>query len=311
MNDNIRPISPADIDAVIELDVLAFDDYCRRLGLETAQLHRTQQNILACLNLNPNGCFVAVTDKPVGYIFSHVWGAIGWLGTFGLHPDYQGQGIGQALLQTGVDYLQRAGCTTIGLETMPDSPYNVGFYTRFGFRPAHPTLLLQKSVAPPSEVPPYTLLSQQGNEFWPTLTSTLTRISQAARPGLNYVSEAGNAIEYGWGDTLLIGWPETWAFAIVRTTPKRVETTTPVADVLVLVVHPQVRQRLAEVLSVVETFAAGQNIPQINLSVNAVDAQTLQRALDYGCRVHRVRLRMIYESDYACPPGVDLSGWVM
>jgi ribosomal protein S18 acetylase RimI-like enzyme len=300
-------MSAADVEIVAQLDVLAFDAYCRQVGLDGQQSPRTCQNILACLNLNPKGCFVAGADEPVGYLFSRVWGALGWLGVFGLHPDCQGQGIGRALLRAGVNYLQSAGCKTIGLETMPDSPYNVGFYTRLGFQLWFPTLLLHKNVEQPTKTPPFALFSQQENDA----LSTLTQISRAAWPGLDYASEAESARQYGWGETLLIGWPQTWAFAVVRTVPKREGSDEPVAEVLALAIHPQARQRLAEVLQAVETFAVGQNAPQINLCVNGVDGQTLQRALDYGFRVSRVRLRMVYESEYVCPPGVDLSGWVM
>jgi hypothetical protein len=206
-----------------------------------------------------------------------------------------------------VESLQNAGCKTIGLETMPDSPYNVGFYTCFGFRPWFPTFLLHKNVEQPPQTPSFALFSQQDNNA----LSTLTQISQAAWSGLDYASEAESARQYGWGETLLIGWPQTWAFAVVRTVPKREESDEAMAEVLALVVHPQARQRLAEALQAVETFAVDQNAPQINLCVNGVDGQTLQRTLDYGFRVDRVRLRMVYESEYVCPAGVDLSGWVM
>ena len=141
---------------------------------------------------------------------------------------------------------------------------------------------------------------------------TLTQISQAAWPGLDYAPEAYNAKEYGWGETLLIGWPKTWAFAIVRTIPKRGGSNEPVAEVITLVIHPQARWRLAEALQAIESFAVSQNAQQIDLSVNAVDGQILQSVLDYGFRVNRVMLRMVYaETEYACPHGVDLSRWVM
>ena len=157
---SIRRMTLEDIEAVSQLDVLAFTAYSRQRGHSGPLPARSYGNVLACLNLNPTGCFVAETDKPVGYIFTRAWGTTGWIGTFGVHPDYQGQGMGRSLLAAAVEHLQRARCTTVGLETMSDSPYNVGFYSRFGFLLTFPTVLLAKEIGAVATAPAYTLLTQ-------------------------------------------------------------------------------------------------------------------------------------------------------
>jgi GNAT superfamily N-acetyltransferase len=301
-------MTPSDIEVVSQLDVLAFSAYFHQMDYNGLVHPRTHGNVLACLNLNPTGCFVAETNKLVGYIFTHIWGTTGWIGTFGVHPDCHGQGIGQSLLTAAVEHLQGASCMTIGLETMSDSPYNVGFYSRFGFLPTFPTVLLIKKTGSVAIASPYTVLSQLESE---EALSAITQISQAACPGLDHAPEASNAREYEWGETLLVGWPQPWAFAIVRTTPKRegpVETT---ADVSVLVINSKVDESLAEALQAVEVFAHSRGLEQVNLAVNTSDGEALQQALGYGFRVNAVILRMIFDGQYTPPVGRVLSKWLM
>jgi GNAT superfamily N-acetyltransferase len=301
-------MTPKDIEFVTQLDMLAFAAYRRQIGYNGPVHPRTHGNVLACLNLSPTGCFVAEVDKPIGYIFSRIWGTTGWIGTFGVHPDYQGQSVGQLLLAAAVEHLQEASCMTIGLETMSDSPYNVGFYSRFGFQLIFPTVLLVKETGPVSTASPYTMLGQLEIE---EALPAITQISQAACPGLDYAPEVSNAREHEWGKTLLIGWPQPWAFTIVRTTPKREGAAESFANVEALVIHPEAGRRLKKALHTVETFAHNQGLEQVVLAVNAADGEALQQTLGYGFRVHNVMLRMVFNGEYTYPVGKVLSKWLM
>jgi carbamate kinase len=129
----IRPMLPDDADAVRAADLRAFGPYFQLKRIEHMPM-RTHRNVAGCLALYPAGCFVAEEDGIAGYVFSRVWGAIGWIGVFGVTADRPGQGIGGQLLAAAIESLRGSGCTTIGLETMPDSPSNVGLYAGRGFR---------------------------------------------------------------------------------------------------------------------------------------------------------------------------------
>ena len=305
---SIRRMTAEDIAVVSQVDVLAFTAYSRQKGHSGPLPARSYRNVLACLNLNPTGCFVAETDKPVGYIFTRTWGTTGWIGTFGVHPDYQGQGIGRSLLAAAVEHLQRARCTTIGLETMSDSPYNVGFYSRFDFLPTFPTVLLAKETGAVATAPPYTLLSRL--ETGEAL-SAVTQISQAACPGLDLAPEASNAREYGWGETLFVGWPQPWAFAIVRTAAKAEGSVASTADTSALVVGSKAAADLVPVLRAVEAFVQGRGLEHVGLAVNTADGEALLQVLDYGFRVSAVVLRMILAGKAIPPMGRVLSKWLM
>jgi ribosomal protein S18 acetylase RimI-like enzyme len=304
---NIRPMSPDDWEMVSHLDALAFRAHYEKIGREFP-VRRTQANIHAGLVMNPSGCFVAEDDTVVGYIFSRFWGQAGWIGTFGVDPDHHGKGTGQRLLAEAISSLKKAGCTTIGLETMPDSPYNVGLYTRIGFNPTYPTLYLTNSPAALSSTLPFTLFDQVEEREG---LSHITALSRAASRDLDYAMEARNAKDYGWGDTLLVGWPQPWAFAIVRTISSREGASYPIYEVASLVVEPGSRERLGEVLQLLQSYAQQKQASQISLPVNAIDSSALQEAMKNGFRVGRVLLRLVYQGECICPEGIVMSRWIM
>ena len=62
----------------------------------------------------------------------HRSGTEGWMGPLAVRPDRQGEGLGRQIVQAGIEWLRGQGATTIGLETMPRTVDNIGFYSRLG-----------------------------------------------------------------------------------------------------------------------------------------------------------------------------------
>ena len=304
---HIRRMQVEDAETVASLDVQAFSSYWEGAGYDSIP-ERTKQNILACLNLNPAGCFVADQGGLVGYIFSRVWGEVGWIGTFGVHPEQQGQGIGKKLISAAVTELKHSGCQVIGLETMPGSAYNIGLYARLGFMPVYPTLSLDKLTSIPASSPDYALYGQSGDG---SDLDVVSHLSRAAWKYLDLGVEAQNAVSYGWGEILLIGQPEPWAAAIVRTIPKRQGEVEPFCEVRAMVVPAESRSRFREALQAVEAFAANRNLPEVYLHINGADHAALQAALSLGYRVSYALLRMQLTPNEPGPAGVELTRWAM
>ncbi len=295
---SIRQMTLKDLADVAELDALAFN-----------AKPRTYSHLKACLNLNPRGCFVATaTDgRLVGYVFSRMWGRLGWIGVGGVRPDQQRKGFGTALVSRAIKHLRDSGCETIGISTAAEKPDNVGLYTRLGFLPGPPTLELTKTTERPRECLPFAFLSNLGRDM--TLEA-VRQLSQQVMSGLDYRSEVRNACDYRWGETLLFGWPQPWAFAIVRTDPIR-EDSTQKMGIAVLAMPRYARKRLPEVLRAIEGLAGNRNYAQVCLAVNASDPDALQQALMYGFCVSHLRIRMTLEYPPEPPTGVDLSRWAM
>ena len=80
----------------------------------------------------------------VAFNMVHRSGVEGWMGPLAVRSDHQGSGAGKEIVRRGIDWLKVHGATTIGLETMPRTMDNIGFYSRLGFVPGHLTVTLQR-----------------------------------------------------------------------------------------------------------------------------------------------------------------------
>ncbi len=296
---SIRPMTLNDLAQVAKLDALAFNTTLRNY-----------RHLKASLHLNPAGCFVATTTngEPIGYAFSRIWGCLGWIGVLGVRPDHQGKGFGKTLVRTTIKHLQDAGCKIIGLATEAQKPNDVGLYIHLGFLPGFPTLELSKTTEHPQESLPFIFLSQLNTD---TALKAVRQISQEVKTGLDYTSEASNAYNYQWGETLFFGWPQPWAFAIVRTSPTRESSDDKVMQIAVLAIPKDARKRLPEVLRTIEELASYKNYSQICIAVNASDPNTLQQVVMSGFRVRNLLIPMTLDHPPEAPTGIDLSRWIM
>lgn len=50
-----------------------------------------------------------------------------------VHPDFQGQGVAQALMQEGEDWMRRLGKKKLSLRVMATNPKAIRFYEKLGF----------------------------------------------------------------------------------------------------------------------------------------------------------------------------------
>ena len=65
----------------------------------------------------------------------------------------QGSGVGKDIVERGIDWLKREGARVIGLETMPRTMDNIGFYSSLGFAPGRLTITLTLDAAPADRAP--------------------------------------------------------------------------------------------------------------------------------------------------------------
>ena len=127
---NIRPETPADIEAIFKIESAAFQgdahgELVNRLRADGALL----LSHVALLNDEIVGhaaySLLTVTD---GGIARHFPG----LGPIGVAPPLQGRGIGSALIRAGLEAMREMG---YGMLFLVGSP---AYYPRFGFQPAQP-----------------------------------------------------------------------------------------------------------------------------------------------------------------------------
>ncbi|TYP53256.1 GNAT family N-acetyltransferase [Thermosediminibacter litoriperuensis] len=72
--------------------------------------------------------------RPAGIYDLKLKNEIGWIDTIGVHPDFQGLGIGKALLKKSVDILRAAGAGEIRLFVIDINHRAYRLYKKFGFK---------------------------------------------------------------------------------------------------------------------------------------------------------------------------------
>jgi ribosomal protein S18 acetylase RimI-like enzyme len=131
----IRKMEIEDIIQVQQIDKICFNnDYVRRFELFKSYIE-------------VDGCSLVYEEngKIVGYICNHLSGSFAWFGTLGVHTEFKGRGIGKSLVKATIEMFQNHyKINNIGLVTMPQSGYNIGFYMGLGFIPKEITLRLNK-----------------------------------------------------------------------------------------------------------------------------------------------------------------------
>ena len=108
---------------------------------------RPARMIAATMEEEPKGCFIAEIDgEAVGTAYSHVWGSVGWVGPVEVLPQFQGSGVGKALMNACHQHLGARRCRVFGVETMSDNERNKRFYTRLGYRTVGVTVFAEKKL---------------------------------------------------------------------------------------------------------------------------------------------------------------------
>lgn len=135
----IRKMELKDIEEIKKIDKLCFK----------VDAERTAEGIRGYMQASNNSSIVyEINNKVVGFNFIHIWGSFGWFGPLGVDHEYQGKGIGKALIRETIRILKEDyKVSTIGLNTMPESQYNVGFYMSLGFTPLKLSLNLKKQIS--------------------------------------------------------------------------------------------------------------------------------------------------------------------
>ena len=150
---------PARVEEIGALNVVfsdAFTERYRRDGMVGVRVP----------NLNPQVWRYAIEDSADGamvwrdargeiaaFNMVHRSGVEGWMGPLAVRTEYQGSGMGKDVVERGVEWLKRGGARVIGLETMPRTMDNIGFYSRLGFAPGRLTITLTLDAASGDRAP--------------------------------------------------------------------------------------------------------------------------------------------------------------
>jgi GNAT superfamily N-acetyltransferase len=244
----------------------------------------------------------------VAFNMVHRSGSEGWMGPLAVRPDRQGEGLGSAMVRSGIEWLRSQGATTIGLETMPRTVDNIGFYSRIGLIPSHLTVTLVHDVARrPAGVPE--LLSSAGSS-WSACIDQCRELSDRVLPGVDFTRELALTRDLQIGDTTLVreGGILT-GFALWHSTPLAAGRPKDELRVLKLVASgPLAFERLLQAL---QLSASRERVQRIAIRCQTEFRSAYLRLIELGYRVHWTDLRMLLDGYPQRIPseGILMSNW--
>ncbi|MCK5046415.1 MAG: GNAT family N-acetyltransferase, partial [Candidatus Heimdallarchaeota archaeon] len=250
--------------------------------------------------------------KVVGAIFCHVWGKFGWIGTFGVHPDFQEKGYGKALMSKAIEYLdKKRNVTTLALETMNASTFNIGLYSKLGFKPAFQTMrLIRPIILSPLKETNFSKFAKENNlelsymsqeEDKADIFTRCGWLASKIENGLDYRTEIELAEKYNFGETILLK-REGFiiGFAICRTF-RRYETDEIDLDltVKILVIDKDMKdpQYLDYLLYACDKFGGKLNRTSLKMNINSSYWLVYKHLINSEFRVRSTILRMIKFSE--------------
>ena len=321
---NIRRMGEGDLAAVAEVEAGVFTDWYRVHRRDPEPLpERTIEELRYATSIDPGGNLVAVSAEGaiVGFVLARKWGSVGWFGTFGVPTQFQGLGIGKALIAATVRHL-RESVSIVGLETMPESGSNIGLYSRTGFVVGYPTIILESALQGETEDGPHgggeiAVWSAQDPETRGRFAEQVREIGDGIVRGLDYLPEVEAIEKHGFGETFLcIEGGDVSGFAVLRTAPfRRIDRVgRGYIHLLALRTGCDRGQSISRLLARVRAAAAAAGLTGVVAGVSARYPQALELFYENGFRSQRASIRMIERSSrpdiFERSPEVNSSRWV-
>ena len=149
---------------------------------------------------------------------AHRSGIEGWMGPLAVRPESQGTGVGKDVVRSGIDWLRRGGARVVGLETMPRTMDNIGFYSSLGLLPGRLTLTVTIDAAPAEQ--PAFLLGRLPLVDRDAMVQECRELVAAQLPGYDFTRELLLTDHLTLGDTVLLrSGGRLTGFALCHTAP--------------------------------------------------------------------------------------------
>lgn len=238
----------------------------------------------------------------------HRSGTEGWMGPLAVRTELQGSGAGKEIVTRGVDWLKTQGATVIGLETMPRTMDNIGFYSRLGFVPGRLTITSTLDVAYAAS--PAQLLGRMTSSARDDAVAECHALTHRLLPGYDYSREIHLTHELSLGDTVLLYDGDRIAgFALAHTAPLVEGRSREELRVLKLVLADE--SRFAELVQAVADFGRRSGTRRIALRLQGEFERAYQRVIALGGHVRWTDLRMSFVEyeEHRPEHGLVLSNW--
>ena len=239
----------------------------------------------------------------------HRSGSEGWMGPLAVRTEYQGTGLGKEIVTRGIEWLQQSGSEVIGLETMPRTMDNIGFYSRLGFNPGRLTLTMTLDAALAER--PASLLARRSAQEKETTMGECRALLDSLSPGYDYTREIQLTDELSLGDTVTLRSADgkLEGFALAHTVPLVEGRAREELRVLKLVLARE--DLFTDMARSLCDFARRSGTRRVALRVQGEYQTTYRRLVQMGARVRWTDLRMALtgHEEQRAKRGLVLSNW--
>lgn len=228
------------------------------------------------------------------------------MGPLAVRPDRQGRGLGRTIVREGVRRLEAEGARIIGLETMPRTVDNIGFYSRLGFRPGHLTVSVTRTLngsgAPGERLP-------AGPKA--EVIARCRGLTESLAPGVDFSREIELTLRHGLGGvTMVAEHGVALGFALWHTAP--LAEGRPGDEARVLKLAARDMDAFRRLIPAIERDTAAAGARQASLRCQTAYTGAYEALLDAGYMVHWTDLRMTLSGKAELPAregGVLFSNW--
>ena len=309
-------IRESDIAELNDVFSEAFTDRYRRDGLAGVRVP----------HLNPPVWRFAIADagegamlwrddrgKVIAFNVAHLSGTESWMGPLAVHPDHQGHGLGKSVVNAGVDLLKSRNARVIGLETMPRTMDNIGFYSSLGMNPGYLTLTLTVDGA----FAPATSGSAQALRLGSLVSDELDKavkechaLTESVLPGCDFSREIQLTEDLAIGDTLMLMNGDTIrGFALCHSVPLVEGRVREELRVLKLVVRDA--EDFDALITLLSDHARRSGTRRVALRMQGQYPAAYRKLMRFGARVRWSDLRMTLDgfAEQVPEKGIVLSNW--
>lgn len=284
-----------DIVALNRVFAESFTDRYRRDGLVGVRVPHLNQRVWRyALDDAGAGAMLWRDERHevVAFNIAHRSGVEGWMGPLAVRPDRQREGVGKAVVRAAADWLIEQGVGVLGLETMPRTVDNIGFYSRLGFRPEHLTITLTTDVPRrPASIPDLLSVRSQAARD-EGLRATRAAVSAAA-PGYDFTREIELTAELGLGDTTMVEEDGLEGFALWHSAP--LAEGRPKGELRVLKLFARDEAAFQRLTAAVEASASRVGLRRVVVRCQTRFASAYRALIQRGYVARWTDLRMIYE----------------
>jgi GNAT superfamily N-acetyltransferase len=291
----------------------AFTDRYRRDGLVGVRVPQLNADVWRYALLGAGAGAMVWRDDAgeiVAFNVAHRSGSEGWMGPLAVRPDRQGAGLGKTVVRAATDWLVDQGVTTLGLETMPRTVENIGFYARLGFAPGHLTVTMTNDIRTRGHRAPL-LLSERRGPAQDAVLSAARALMAGLAPGVDYRREILLTAELGLGDASLVEGDGGGLDAIVLWHSAPLADARVGEEVRILKLAARTERAFEAAVSATEAAAARLGIRRVAVRCQTRFTDAFRRLIARGYRVRWTDLRMTCEGYPEAHPetGVLFSNW--